>query len=154
MAKLTLQTFVSTKTSRRCLEDDFRLRLQKTFSRCLDQHDYIRLNHTSSEDVFKTLWSRPTYSSWSYFLKTSSGRFEDVFNTSSGSLGKTSFRRFQDVLEKRLQDISRHLQNVFKMSCKNVSRRFQDVSLFKLFLLTRLRDLFNTFLRRTAKTVI
>ena len=39
------------------------------------------------EDVLKTSWSRPIYSSWPYIFKTSS-------------------RRFQDVLQKRLQDIS------------------------------------------------
>ena len=36
------------------LEDTFCLRLQITSSRCLDQDEYIRLSHTSSEDVFKT----------------------------------------------------------------------------------------------------
>ena len=98
-------------------------------------------------------------------LKTSSKRFQNVF--------KKFARRLQDVLQKRqhLQDVlPRRLQNVFKKSCKNVfktsSRRFQDVlqrylqNVFKtyhqvkLFLLTSLRDVFNTFLRRTAKTVI
>ena len=127
MAKVTQQIFVSTKTSRRCLEDDFRLRLQKTFSRCLDQHDYIRLNHTSSEDVFKTLWSRPTYSSWSYFLKTSSGRFEDVFNTSSGSLGKTSFRRFQDVFKTSCKNVFKTSQDIFKTSSRCLAKMFHDV---------------------------
>ena len=127
MAKLTQQTFVSTKTSRRCLEDDFRLRLQKTFSRCLDQHDYIRLNHASSEDVFKTLWSRPTYSSWSYFLKTSSGCFEDVFNTSSGSLGKTSFRRFQDVFKTSCKNVFKTSQDIFKTSSRCLAKMFHDV---------------------------
>ena len=89
-------------------EDVFRLCLQKTSSRRLDQDEYVRLSLTSSEDVFKTSWSRPIYSSWPYVFKTSSRRFQDVFKTSS--------RRFQDV---------------FKTSCKNVfktsSRRLQDV---------------------------
>ena len=35
-------------------EDVFRLRLQKMSSRRLDQDEYIRLSHSSSEDVFKT----------------------------------------------------------------------------------------------------
>ena len=103
----------------------------------------------------KTSWPRPIYSSWPYVFKTSSRRLQDVFKTSS--------RRLQDVLQKRLQDI-------FKTSCKNIfmtsSRRLQDVlgrylqdvsktyHQVKLFLLTSLRDVFNTFLRRTAKTVI
>ena len=38
----------------RCLEDVFRLRLQKTSSKRLDQDEYVRLSLTSSEDVFKT----------------------------------------------------------------------------------------------------
>ena len=98
-------------------------------------------------------------------LKSSSKHFQNVF--------KKFARRLQDVLQKRrhLQDVlPRRLQNVFKKSCKNVfktsSRRFQDVlqrylqNIFKtyhqvkLFFLTSLRDVFNTFLRCTAKTVI
>ena len=98
-------------------------------------------------------------------------------------LQKTSSRRLQDVLVKtnifvlaiRLLDVfktfSRRLQDVFKTSCqvvfktscKNVfkasSRRLQDVfktyHQVKLFLLTRLWEAFNTFLRRSfPKTVI
>ena len=65
----------------------------------------------------KTSWSRPIYSSWPYVFKTSS-------------------RRFQDVLQKRLQDIfktsSRRFEDVFKTSSRRLakisSRRFQDVS--------------------------
>ena len=76
---------------------------------------------------------------------------------------KTSSRRLQDVLQKRLQDIfktsSRRLQNVFKTSWKTSSRHLQDVfktyHQVKLFLLTRLWEAFNTFLRRSfPKTVI
>ena len=93
----------------RRLEDVFRLLLRKTSSRRLDQHEYILMNHTASEDVFKTSWSRPIYSSCPYVFKTSSRRFQDVFKTSS-----------------------RHLQDVFKTSRKSVlktsSRGFEDVS--------------------------
>ena len=74
------------KTSWRCLEDVFGLRLQKTSSRRLDQDEYIRLTHTSSEDVFKT-FPRCLQD----IFKTSSRCFENVFKTSS-----------------------RHLQDVFK----------------------------------------
>ena len=110
----------------------------------------------------KTSWSRPIYSSWLYVFKTSSRRFQDVFKTSCKNVFKTSSRRLQDVLKtssKRLQDV---LKNVFKTS----SRRLQDVlqrylqDVFKtyhqvkLFLLTRLRELFNTFLMCIAKMVI
>ena len=42
----------------RRLEDVFCLNLQKTSSRRLDQDEYIHLNHTSSEDVFKMSWRR------------------------------------------------------------------------------------------------
>ena len=73
------------------------IRLQKMSSRRY-QDEYIRLTHTSSEDVL---------------IKTKHIR-----------LGHTSSRRLQDVLP-------RHLQNVFKMSCKKVfktsSRSFQEV---------------------------
>ena len=70
------------------------------------------------QDVFKTSWSRPIYSSWLY-----------VFKTTSRRLAKTS---------------SRHLQDVFKT--------YHQV---KLFLLTRLWETFNTFLRRSfPKTII
>ena len=88
------------------------------FRRRVDEDEYVRLSLTSSEDVFKTSWSRPIYSSWLY-----------VFKTSSRRLAKTS---------------SRHLQDVFKT--------YHQV---KLFLLTRLWEAFNTFLRRSfPKTVI
>ena len=143
-----------------------------------------RLSSLSSEDVLiktnmfalalrlqKTSWSRPIYSSWPYVFKTSSRRlakmssrrFQDVFKTSCKNVFKTSSRRLQDVLKtssKRLQDV---LKNVFKTS----SRRLQDVlqrylqDVFKtyhqvkLFLLTRLREVLNTFLRHSfLKTVI
>ena len=98
---LTQQTFILIKTSSRRLQDVFCLRLQKTSSGSLDQDEYIRLSHTSSEDVFKT-----------------------------------SLKHFQDVLQKRLQDILKTYHQV------------------KVFLLTHFRHVFNTFLRRTAKTVI
>ena len=102
---------------------------------------------------------------------------QDVSKTSSRHLAKTSSRHLQDVLPRRPQDAL----NVFKTSCKNFfktfSRRLQDVlktssrhlqdvlqrclqddfkayHQVKLFLLTSFRDVFNTFLRRTAKTVI
>ena len=59
---------------------------------------------------------------------TSSRRLQDVFKTSSRRLAKTS---------------SRHLQDVFKT--------YHQV---KLFLLTSLWEVFNMFVRRTAKTVV
>ena len=84
--------------------------------RRLDQEEQVRLSHRSSEDVFKTSYSRPIYSSWPYAFKTSSRR-----------LAKTSSRRFQDVLQRRLPDFfmasSRRFQDVLKTS----SRHLQDV---------------------------
>ena len=92
------QTFVLMKTS--------------WSSRRLDQEEYVRLSLTSSEDFFKTSWSRPIYSFWPYVFKTSSRRLQDVFKTSS--------RRLQDVFKTS----SRCLQDLFKTSCKNVFKTF------------------------------
>ena len=102
---LSQQTFVLMKTS-----------FVFAFKRHLDEDEYILINHTSSEDVFKTSWSRPIYSSCPYVFKASSRRFQDVFKMSCYNVFKTFSRRLQDVLQKRLQD-------VFKMS----STCFQDV---------------------------
>ena len=66
----------------------------------------------------------------------SSKCLQDVFKTSCKNVFKTSSRRLQDVLQRYLQDV------------------FKTYHQVKLFLLTNLRDVFNTFLRRTAKTVI
>ena len=99
----------------------------KTSSRRLDQDKYIRLSHSSSEDVlFKTnmlaLLIRLQYVFKTYGFKTYSRRLKNVFKTSSRRLAKTS------------------PQNIFKASCKNVlktywrrlakmpSRYFEDVS--------------------------
>ena len=75
---LTQQTFVVMKTSLRRLEDVFRLRLQKKSSSRLDQDEYIHLTDTSSEDVFKTSWSRLTVLSWPYVFKTFSRHLQDM----------------------------------------------------------------------------
>ena len=127
-------------------------------SRHLDQGEYVRLSLTSSEDAFKTSWSRPIYSSWLYVFntssrlfqdvfKTSSRRFQDVFKTSCKNVFKTSSRRLQDVFKTS----SRHLQDVLQRYLQDVFKTYHQV---KLFLLTSLRDVFNKFLRYTAKTVI
>ena len=96
------------------------------FRRRLHQDEFVRLSLASSEDVL---------------VKTNifvlAIRLQDVFKTSSRRLAKTSSRHLQDVLQ-------RYLQDVFKM--------YHQV---KLFLLTRLWEVFNTFLRRSfPKTVI
>ena len=93
--------------------------LMKTFSKRLDQDEYIRFTDASSEDVFKTSWSRPMYSSWSYVFKTFSRLLQDVLSRHLQNIFNTSSRRFQDVFKTS----SRHLQDVFKTS----SRRLQDI---------------------------
>ena len=95
----TQQTFVLMKTS-------------FVFRRRLDQDEYVRLSLTSSEDVFKTSWSRPIYLSWPYVFITSSRRLQNVFKTSS--------RRLQEVLKTS----SRCLQDIFKTSWKDIFKTF------------------------------
>ena len=96
-----------------------------------------RLSSSSSEDVFKTSWSRPIYLSWPYVFKTSSRRLQDVFKTFSRRLQdlfKTFWRRLQDLFKassRRLQDFLKTFQDVFKTSSRlpaKISwRRFQSV---------------------------
>ena len=98
-------------------------------------------------------------------LKTSLRRLQDIFKTYCQDIFKTSSIRLQDALRKRLQNIfkmsSRHFEDVFKTSSRNIQdilqKCLQDVfktyHQFKLFLLTRLREVFNTFLRHTVNTV-
>ena len=92
----------------------------------------------------KTSWSRPIYSSCPYVFKTF---LRYVFKTSSRHLQGVLPRRLQDVFKtssKRLANTSwRHLQDVFKT--------YHQV---KLFLLTSLWEIFNMFVRLTAKTVV
>ena len=68
-------------------------RLSSSPSIGLDQDEYIRLNHTSSEDVFKTSWSRPIFLSSPCVFKTSSRRLLEVLKTSSRRLAKVFWRR-------------------------------------------------------------
>ena len=165
------------KTSWRHLEDVFRL--QKTFSRRLGQDGHIHYTHTSSGDVFKTSWRRFQDVLQERLLdifKTSSKRFQDVFKTSSRhlqnvyktfsrGLAKTSSRHLQDVFKTssgRLQDIfktpSRRFETCSRRLAKMSSRRCQDVSSSYTVLVNNfsrcLQDVFPTFLRCTAKTVI
>ena len=62
---------------------------------------------------------------------------QNVFKSYSKNVFKTSSRGLQDVLERYLQDVS--------------DKTYHQV---KLFLLTSLRDVFDTFLRRTARKFI
>ena len=134
----------------------FRRHLQDV-SRRLDQDKYIRHSHTSLD-----VWSRSIYLSLPYVFKTSSRRFQDVFKTSSRCLAKTSLRRLQNALKtscknvfkKSSEDVfkssARHLQDVLQKYLQDVFKTYHQV---KLFLLASLGELFNTFLRHTAKTV-
>ena len=94
----------------------------KTSWRHLDQDEYIRLTHTSSEEVFIKINIFVLVIRLQDVFKTFSIRLQDVFKTSS--------RRLQDVFKTS----SRHLQDIFKMFWK----RLQDV--FKTF-----QDVFNTY---------
>ena len=156
------------KTSWRRLGDVFCLCLQRRTSwRRLDQGEYVRLSLTSSEDVLVKTNIFVLAIRLQDVFKTFSRRLQDVFKTSS--------RRLQDVLPRCLQDVfktssrrlaktsSRHLQDVFKTSSRHLQdvlqRYLQDVFKMyhqvKLFLLTRLWEAFNTFLRRSfPKTII
>ena len=108
-------------------EDVFSLRLQKTSWRRLDQDEYVRLTHTSLDDVFKTSSSRSTYSSWSYVFKTSSRRFQDVLKTSS--------RRVQDILRtssRRIIKLNCSWEHNFKTSANTIIYwRFAYVTLLR-----------------------
>ena len=101
-------------------EDVFRLRLRKTSSRRLDQDEYVRLSLTSSEDVFKTSWSRPIYSSWLYVFKTFSRCFEDVLQKGLQNMFKTSSRRFEDVFKTSSRRLEKLLQDIFKTSSRHI----------------------------------
>ena len=146
------------KTSWRRLEDVFRLRLRKTSSRCLQDVLMktniflliIHLQKTSSrrlQDVFVMS---------NIFVLCI--RLQDVFKTSGYNVLMTFSRRFQDVFKTS----SRRLQDVFKTSSRRLAntswRHLQDVlktyHQVKLFLLTSLWEVFNMFVRRTAKTVV
>ena len=103
--------------------------------------------------------------------KTSSRRLQDVLMKANIflliiRLQKTSSRRLQDVLVKtnifvlsiRLQDVfktsSRRFQDVFKTSSRRLQDIFKTYHQVKLFLLTRLWEAFNRFLRRSFPKAI
>ena len=108
----------------RRLEDVFCLHLQKTSSRRLDQDEYIHLNHTSSEDVFKMSWRRLDQDQYIFLGHTSSKRLEDIFKTSS--------RGFQDISKMSCQEVlktsSGRLAKMFSINLQEIlttsSRRF------------------------------
>ena len=103
------QTFVLLKTSFILV---FKRRLQDVLIKTNIFALLIRLQKTS--------WSRPIYSSWSYVFKTCS----NVFKTSSRCLAKTSSKRLQDVLLRRLEDVFKAFS---RRLVKASSRLFRDV---------------------------
>ena len=123
------------KTSWRRLEDIIRLCLQKTSSRRL-QNVLIKTNIIALvirlQDVF---------------AKASPRHLQNVFKTTCKNVFKTSSRRLQDVLKTS----SRCLQDLLQRYLKDVFKTYRQI---KLFFLISLRDVFKTFLRRTAKRVI
>ena len=139
----------------RCLTDFWMHLSQQTFLlmkmslRRLYQDEYIRLSHTPSEDVL---------------IKTNILvlviRFHKVFKTYCKSVFKTPLRCLEDVLKiswRNLQDIfDTSWQDVFKASSRRIakmsSRHLQDVPSkyhqVKMFLLTCLQDVFETYSTR------
>ena len=106
----------------------FRRRLQDVLIKTNILAILIRL-----QDVLKTSWSRPIYSSRSYVFKTSSRRLQNVFKTSSRrfqDVFKTSSRRLGKISSRRLQDVSWNytaLANIFQYVFKAYSQRFWGV---------------------------
>ena len=125
-------------------EDVFHLRLLKTSSRRLHQYKYIRLTHTTSEDVL---------------IKTNILvfviRLQDILPRCLQNVFKTSSRRFQNVFKtssRHLQDVfktsSGHLQDVFKTFWRRLQDVFKTYHQVKLFLLTRFQDVFEIYSKR------
>ena len=136
-------------------EDIFHLHLQKTSWRRVNQDQYIHLSHTSSEDVLVKTNIFVSVIRLQDVFKTFSRRVQDVLPRRFEDIFKTSSRHLQDISLRRLQDAfkpsSKRLQDVLQRYLRDVFKTYYQV---KLFLLTRLRWVFNTFLRRTPKTLI
>ena len=106
----------------RHLEDVFRLCLQNPSSRRLDQDEYIRLSHTSSEDVFKTSSRRLGQDQCIRLGHTSSRRFQNVFKSSSKSVFKASSRRPQDVLKMSLRRFKTSSRRLARTSSRRLAK--------------------------------
>ena len=138
----------------------FFLKNLKMLWKLLCEYKVHPANICLDKDVLNTS-SRRLSSSFSEGVFKTSSR---CFKTSSRCLFQDEYIRLSHKPSRRLANTSsRHLQGVFKTSWRRVakmsSRRFQDIKLLrchqvKLFFLTSLPDVFNTCLRRTAKTVI
>ena len=134
-------------------EDVLKTSFVFVFRRRLDQDEYIRLSHSSSEDVLKTSSRRldqdqciclgdMSFRRLQDVFKTFSRRLQDVSKTSSRPLQgvfKTYSRRFEDVLKMSL----RHLRDILQRYLQDVFKAFHQVNLFYL---ARPREVLKTFL--------
>ena len=132
MKKTKLYNNNGTSANIRLDEDVLKTSFVFVFRRRLHQDKYIRLNHSSSEDVLiKTnifvlaICLQDVFKTSSRCLtKTSSRRFQDDFKASCKNVFQTSSRRFEDLFKTS----SRHLQDVLPRHLQDVSQRcLQDV---------------------------
>ena len=127
----------------------------------LVNYDNSPANIRLVEDVLETPWKRFSSLPSEDVFKTSLRRFEDVFKTFCKNVFKTSckndFKKSSRCLQDDLKMSSRRFEDVFKTSSRHLQdvlqRHLQDIfkayHQVKLFLLTRLRGVFNTFLRHS-----
>ena len=94
-----------------------------------------------SWEEFKTSWSRRTYSPQSYVFRR---RLQNV-------LVKTNIFVLVICLQDLFKTFSRCLQHALPERLQDIFKMYHQVI---LFLLTGFRDVFNMFLRSTAKTVM
>ena len=144
----TITGLANTPANIRLDEDVLKTSFVFVFRRRLPRQIYSLYSYVSRrrlQDVLKTPWSIPIYSSWPYVFKTFSRRLQsvlqnslqDIFTTSCQDVLKTFSKPLQDVLQKRLQDIfktsSTRFEDLFQTSSRRLakmpSRRFQNVSL-------------------------
>ena len=85
---------------------------------------YVFVFRRRLQDIFKTSWTRRICSPQPYFYRR---RLQNIFKTSCKNVFKTCWRR--------LQDMQRYFQDVFKMYHQ-----------LRLFLLTRVREVFRNIL--------
>ena len=121
---------------------------QQTF--LLMKRYWRRFSSSSSQDVYKTSWSRLIYSPYSYVFRR---RPQDLFKTSWSILLYLSWSWvFKTSSRRPAKTYSRCLQYVFKTSCKNFFKtsatRLQDVLETSS---RRLQDIFKTFSRQIIK---
>ena len=125
----------------KCLKDIFKTS-PKVSSRHLQGVLLSRLQY-----VFKTSSRRLVRMSTRHLQNFFKMSCQDIFQLSCKNMFKTSSKCLQDVIKTSL----RHLQDVLHRRPQCVFKTYHQV---KLFLLTCLWDVFNTFLRPTVKTVI